>query len=304
MSQALTEPASADASSYLQMLGRRTRRIRAQRGMSRRILSESSGVSERYLAQLEAGKGNASILLLKAIAEAMNVAIDDLVDALDERPVEYLLLRDRLRAASEETLRRMNTSISTAGDAGDQQPTRIALIGLRGAGKSTIGAALAKRAGVPFVELVQEIERAAGMSVNEIFSLGGQKAYRRFERDALSATLEHFDRAVVAVGGSLVSEPETYELLLKSCYTVWLTASPQEHMERVLAQGDHRPMARHRNAMADLKRILKERKALYSRANVRVDSSHSSVDETLRQLLEIAPVSAFIPGKLVGPTTA
>ncbi len=304
MSQASTKPASADASSYLQMLGRRTRRIRAQRGMSRRILSASSGVSERYLAQLEAGKGNASILLLKAIAEAMNIAIDDLVDALDERPVEYLLLRERLRAASEETLRRMNASIRTEDDAGDRQPTRVALIGLRGAGKSTIGAALAKRADVPFVELVQEIERAAGMGVSEIFSLGGQSAYRRFERDALNATLERFDRAVVAVGGSLVSEPETYELLLNSCYTVWLAASPQEHMERVLAQGDHRPMASHRNAMADLKRILKERKALYSRANVRVDSSRSSVDETLCQLLELAPVRTFISVRRDRPSTA
>ena len=295
MSQASTKPASAGASSYLQMLGRRTRRIRAQRGMSRRILSESSGVSERYLAQLESGKGNASILLLKAIADAMNVAIDDLVDAVDERPVEYLLLRERLRAASQETLRRMSTTISADGDARDQRPTRIALIGLRGAGKSTIGAALAKRAGAPFVELVQEIERAAGMAVNEIFSLGGQTTYRRFERDALSTTLERFDRAVVAVGGSLVSEPETYELLLNSCYTVWLEASPQEHMERVLAQGDYRPMAKHRNAMADLNRILNERKALYSRANVRIDSSRSSVDETLRELLELAPIREFIP---------
>lgn len=294
MADGSSDTAAERLSAYLNTLGQRVRRVRAQRGMSRRILSESSGVSERYLAQLEAGKGNASILVLKAVAEAMHVAIDDLVDAAAEQPSEYLLLRERLRGASPADLRRMAAALGGAAPQDPRQHTHIALIGLRGAGKSTLGAALAKRLRLPFVELVQEIERSAGMAVSEIFARNGQTAYRRFERQALAATLAHYERAIIAVGGSLVSEPETYEYLLGTCYTVWVKASPRQHMERVVAQGDHRPMANNRHAMADLTRILAERTALYRRADASIDTSASTVEHSLRELLELAPARALL----------
>ena len=166
---------------------------------------------------------------------------------------------------------------------------------MRGAGKSTLGQALAKQLGLPFVELVQEIEREAGMAVSEIFSLGGQTTYRRFERAALNTTLGRFERAVIAVGGSLVSEPESYELLLASCYAVWLKAAPHEHMERVIAQGDHRPMADNRHAMADLKRILVERAALYGRADASIDTAGQTPAKSLARLLELEPVRRLRP---------
>jgi XRE family aerobic/anaerobic benzoate catabolism transcriptional regulator len=161
---------------------------------------------------------------------------------------------------------------------------------LRGAGKSTLGAALAKRLRLPFVELVQEIERGAGLAVSEILAREGQTAYRRYEQQALSATVARYAHAIIAVGGSLVSEPETFDFLLGTCYTVWLKASPRDHMARVVAQGDHRPMANNRHAMADLKRILTERAPLYERAAAHIDTSAATVEQSLRDLLALPPV--------------
>ena len=283
----------ASSTDYLRQLGERVRRVRAQRGMSRRLLAASSGVSERYLAQLESGKGNASILVLKAVADAMHVAIDDLVDQQTEQQSAYLLLRERLRGAHPEQLARWLTLLRSAERQPSHHRNHIALVGLRGAGKSTLGAALAKRLGLPFVELGQEIERAAGMATSEIFAQGGQLAYRSIERQALSATLLRHGRAVLATGGSLVSEPATFELLLEACFTIWIKATPRLHMARVIAQGDRRPMADHRHAMADLKRILAERAALYGRAHATVDTSTIDVQTTLRHLLTLEPVRAL-----------
>ncbi|MEQ8662774.1 MAG: shikimate kinase, partial [Gammaproteobacteria bacterium] len=242
----------------------------------------------------EAGKGNASVLVLRAIAAAMHVALDDLVDARTEQSVEYLLLRERLRAADERDLARLAGALGGAPARRPPGPTHVALIGLRGAGKSTLGAALAKRLGVAFVELVQEIERGAGMAVSEIFARGGQTAYRRYERAALAASLERFERAVIACGGSLVSEPHTFDYLLATCCTVWLKAAPREHMERVIAQGDYRPMADNRNAMADLHRILDERASLYGRADFTIDTSANDVEQALTALLELPPVRELV----------
>lgn len=286
---ALAPPATHEGTAYLARVGQRVRQVRALRGMSRRILAAASGVSERYLAQLEAGKGNASLLLLKAIAAAMHVAVDDLVDEVVEQPPAYLLLREHLRGADSAELARLARVVGS-GAAPAERRRCIALIGLRGAGKSTLGAALARRLRLPFVELVREIERHAGMAVGEILARGGQPAYRRAEREALAATLQRFERAVIAVGGSLVSEPATYEFLLASCYTVWLKATPREHMERVVRQGDYRPMAEHRNAMADLKRILAERTPLYARADAIVDTAGLGIDAALARLLALEAV--------------
>jgi XRE family transcriptional regulator, aerobic/anaerobic benzoate catabolism transcriptional regulator len=285
-------PPSASAD-YLHLLGARVRRVRAQRGMSRRILAAASGISERYLAQLECGTGNASILVLQAVAAAMHIALDDLVEPRSEQPPAYLLLRERLRGASPEQYGQWASLLRGGEHHTSQHRNHIALIGLRGAGKSTLGAALAKRLGLPFVELGQEIERAAGMATKDIFDQGGQLAYRGLERQALSATLVRHSRAVIATGGSLVSQPDTFELLLERCFTVWLKATPRQHMARVIAQGDHRPMADHRHAMADLKRILSERAALYGRADATLDTSDSDVQTTLRNLLAREPVRAL-----------
>lgn len=289
------EHAEDDADdAFLAAVGAHVRRLRASRGMSRRLLAEASGVSERYLAQLEGGRGNASLLVLRAVAGAMSVAVDDLVDPAPERPAEYALLRERLRTAPRETLRHLVDTLNGEARGAGAAPRYVALVGLRGAGKSTLGAALAKRAGVPFIELVQEIEREGGMAVSELLEKGGQARYRRIERDALEATLARFERAVIAAGGSLVSEPETWQRLRHACCTVWLTASPDAHMNRVVAQGDHRPMADNRHAMADLERILEARRPLYARADLAHDSTDSTVDASLEALLAHAPIARFV----------
>ncbi|MCY3827818.1 MAG: helix-turn-helix transcriptional regulator [Rhodospirillaceae bacterium] len=270
---------------YLAGLGERVRAARARRGMSRKVLSRASGVSERYLAQLEAGKGNISIGLLRKVAEAMSVPLGDLVRE-GERPVDLTLLIRKLERLQPDELAQANSLLTETlglGESG-RRIDRVALIGLRGAGKTTLGAALARRSGAPFIEMAREIERTAGMSVDQIFDLSGQAAYRRYERRALEDVLAAHPECVIAAGGSIVSEPETYEMLLRECFTVWLRATPEDHMRRVREQGDTRPMENSREAMADLKRILETRNALYTRADVVLDTSSRSVEATLNAL--------------------
>ncbi|MXW92284.1 MAG: helix-turn-helix transcriptional regulator [Rhodospirillaceae bacterium] len=270
---------------YLAGLGERVRAARARRGMSRKVLSRASGVSERYLAQLEAGKGNISIGLLRKVAEAMSVPLGDLVRE-GERPVDLTLLIRKLERLQPDELAQANSLLTETlglGESG-RRIDRVALIGLRGAGKTTLGAALARRSGAPFIEMAREIERTAGMSVDQIFDLSGQAAYRRYERRALEDVLAAHPECVIAAGGSIVSEPETYEMLLRECFTVWLRATPEDHMRRVREQGDTRPMENSGEAMADLKRILETRNALYTRADVVLDTSSRSVEATLNAL--------------------
>jgi XRE family aerobic/anaerobic benzoate catabolism transcriptional regulator len=271
---------------YLQRLGERVREARARRGMTRKILARDSGVSERYLAQLEAGQGNISIVLLRQVAHAMSLPLADLVREEPDRPVELTLLVQMLARLSPTELGQARRLLaeSFGGAVGRERRQRIALIGLRGAGKSTLGAMLARSLGVPFVELDREIERELGTPLGEIFDLYGQAAYRRHERRALEGVIERHARAVVAVGGSLVSEPATFDLLLEACFTVWLTARPEEHMSRVVAQGDTRPMAGNAEAMEDLRRILAGRAALYSKADVTVDTAGKTVEQAFREL--------------------
>ena len=233
--------------------------------MSRKLLAGDSGVSERYLAQLEGGQGNVSILLLRQIATALNL------------PLAELLAEDTREAVGSQLVR-------DYGSARDERMKRIALIGLRGAGKSTLGAKLAKTLGAPFIELDREIEREAGTGLSEIFLLYGQAGYRRYERRCLERVLEKNERAVIATGGSIVSEPGTYELLLSTCFTVWLRAEPEEHMARVIAQGDTRPMAGNDQAMEDLRRILDGRAVLYGQADVTVDTAARTPEQSLSAL--------------------
>jgi XRE family aerobic/anaerobic benzoate catabolism transcriptional regulator len=287
---------------YLRALGERVRNARARRGMTRKILARDSSVSERYLAQLESGQGNISIALLRQVAQAMSLPITDLVREGPERPVELTLLLQRLERLSPDELAEAAQLLTGhfGHDLGADRNRRIALIGLRGAGKTTLGRGLAARLKVPFIEMNREIERDSGISLTEIFSLSGQAAYRRYERRALERVIEANPAAVIATGGSLVSEPGTYDLLLDACYTVWIKAAPEEHMERVIAQGDMRPMAGNSEAMADLRRILTERAPLYGKADAAIDTSGRDYDNSLDELERVAEAAAkgqLIPAK-------
>jgi XRE family aerobic/anaerobic benzoate catabolism transcriptional regulator len=275
---------------YLAKLGERVRQVRARRGMTRKLLARDSGVSERYLAQLEGGAGNISILLLRRVAAAMGLPLAELIDEAPERPLEYAMARQLLDGLGPAELgsayQALARSVGRTGDAA--RGRRIALIGLRGAGKSTLGRRLAERLGVPFVEMAAAIAEESGTSLSEIFSLYGQAAYRRYERRALERAVAAHEAAVIATGGSLVSEAGTFELLLRSCHTIWIAASPAEHMSRVMAQGDLRPMQASREAMADLKRILDTRRALYGKAAAVVDTTARSIDDSFASLLDAA----------------
>ncbi|HTQ72891.1 MAG TPA: helix-turn-helix transcriptional regulator [Burkholderiales bacterium] len=270
---------------YLLALGDRLREARARRGMSRKVLAADSGVSERYLAQLEAGLGNVSILLLRQIASALELPLIELLAESSEENTELSLATQFLKKLPRQKLAAVHSQlVRDYGNTRDERLKRIALIGLRGAGKSTLGAKLAKALSVPFVELDREVEREAGTSLSEIFLLYGQPGYWRYERRALEKVLHKNDRAVIATGGSIVSEPGTYELLLSSCFTVWLKAAPEEHMARVIAQGDTRPMAGNDQAMEDLRRILEGRAMLYRQADVVVDTAGRTVERSLAEL--------------------
>jgi XRE family transcriptional regulator, aerobic/anaerobic benzoate catabolism transcriptional regulator len=270
---------------FLGALGERVRDMRAQRGMSRKILARDSGVSERYLAQLESGEGNVSVLLLRQIAQALNLPVTDLLREENGQSVELALILQFLQRLPPARLGSVREHLlQQFGDSPAQRRQRMALVGLRGAGKSTLGARLAKELDAPFIELDNEIEREAGTSLSEIFLLYGQAGFRRYERRALEKTLERNQRCVIAAGGSIVSEPGTYDLLLSTCYTVWLKAEPEEHMARVLAQGDIRPMAGNTEAMDDLRRILAGRAALYRQADCVVDTAGRSIEQSLKEL--------------------
>lgn len=282
ISRAIPDRAIAD-DEYLDLLGKRVRAARDARALSRKQLAEYADVSERYLAQLESGGGNASMLILRRVAAALRVPMSDLLveqrsvdrqvldrllDSLPEQKVSEALLRLQREFGAEASVRRK----------------RIALIGLRGAGKSTLGAALAKELRRPFVELDRQIEREAGMGLSEIFMLYGQAGYRGFERRCLERIIEAQSDVVLSVGGGVVSEAETFQLLLSSSFTVWLKAAPTEHMSRVVAQGDMRPMKGHAQAMEHLKSLLVSREPLYARADVTVSTSGQSVAKSLAAL--------------------
>jgi XRE family aerobic/anaerobic benzoate catabolism transcriptional regulator len=292
----------ADASErepFLVALGDRVRSLRARRGMTRRSLAIASSVSERHLANLELGLGNASILVLRQVASALECQPADLLgDDLDSP--EWLLIRDLLRGREDNDLRRARVALNELFGTSAQpeaRKQRIALIGLRGAGKSTLGRRLADDSGVPFIELNREIERVAGYGLAEIHNLLGPAAYRRYEKRALEEAMQTYPEAVIATPGGIVSDPATFNLLLSNCFTVWLTATPAEHMQRVVAQGDTRPMAGNREAMDDLKRILAGRAAFYRKADLTFDTSGKSSDDCYLQLS--AALSAAL-GRPVG----
>jgi XRE family transcriptional regulator, aerobic/anaerobic benzoate catabolism transcriptional regulator len=289
----LPRPLGLSGEQFLLTLGARVRDLRNRRGMTRKTLAHESDVSERHLAQLESGEGNISILLLRRIAAVLSVSLEELFaanqpdDRHDNDPgssqkqtiLRFIerLPRHRLEEAAARLMR----------DFGPEQNlrlARIALIGLRGAGKSTLGSKLAAERNIPFIELDHEIEKDAGMPLAEIFSLYGQSGYRAIEQRTLERVLRASDPAVISVGGGVVSEKETYDYLLAHCYTVWLKAQPEEHMSRVIAQGDFRAMAGSDRAMEDLRGILESREPLYRKADTTIDTSHESVDASFTKL--------------------
>ena len=275
---------------FLSALGIHVRALRAQRGMTRKILARDSGVSERYLAKLESGEGNASMLVLRQIAEAMDTTLVDLVsiegDASAEMRELYRLGRrlspDQLASVIAVAQQRLAKSEEAA------KGRRISLVGLRGAGKSTLGPRLAERLGFRFVELNKIIEKEFGASLDEIFSLAGQPSFRRWERRCLTDIVTKQDDVVIATGGSIVVDEQTLSLLLGRTHVIWLRAKPEEHMARVVAQGDMRPMANNTEAMADLKQILAARTPLYRRADASCDTSGKDVAESLQELEKVA----------------
>ncbi len=284
-------PLSGDGTAYLRRLGERVRTLRNQRGMSRKVLARQAKVSERYIAQLEAGLGNCSIVLLRRIARAIGLPVTQLVHDGAEPTLDLVLLTqflERLPAPALAQARELLVrQFSEPSDAARRR--RIALIGLRGGGKSTLGALLADRLDVPFIELDREVERRAGAPLSEIFDMFGQETFRRAEREALDEVLREHKDFILATGGSIVTEPGTLEILLSSCFTVWVRAEPQDHMKRVMAQGDMRPMANSGRAMDDLISILKSREPLYARADATLITSGKSPEQNLNELLQTLP---------------
>jgi XRE family aerobic/anaerobic benzoate catabolism transcriptional regulator len=275
---------------YLKRVGERVRLARARRGMSRKSLSRASGVSERYLAELERGAGNASLLVLRQIAEALSIEAAALVSDAPEQPVDLTLAVHQLERLSPGELAEARRLIAQRfGQPGSSAQGRIALVGLRGAGKTTLGQLAAQALAVPFVELDREIERASGMELSEIFAVHGQVMFHSLERQCLETIVARFERVVIATGGSLVTEPATYDLLLSACFVIWLSAAPDEHMGRVLAQGDLRPMADGPQAMDDLKAILESRTSLYAKAAATVSTSGKTETQALSVLLACVP---------------
>jgi XRE family aerobic/anaerobic benzoate catabolism transcriptional regulator len=283
----------------LKALGERVSSIRSRRGMTRKSLAELSGVSERHLANLEYGKGNASYLVLLQITEAMQCSMAELIGDPTTSGSEWLLLRELLLSQDESSLKKIRLLLLE--ELNQKQTTSkgfnssVALIGLRGAGKSTLGLMLAEDLGFQFVELSREIEKFAGCSIAEIQALYGVNAYRKYERRALEETIQIYPEAVIATPGGIVSDPASFNLLLNHCTTVWLQANPEDHMERVRKQGDLRPMADNKEAMADLKKILLGRASFYSQAQLLLNTSQQSLEESFELLKNIVRKALHIP---------
>jgi XRE family transcriptional regulator, aerobic/anaerobic benzoate catabolism transcriptional regulator len=285
-------PANRLPDAYLQRLGERVRTLRNQRGMTRKALAAHAKVSERYLAQLEAGLGNCSIVLLRRIARAIGLPVTQLVHEGAEPALDLVLLTQFLERLDQPTLAEARELLLRhfSEPSEDQRRRRVALIGLRGGGKSTLGRMLAEHLDLPFIELDREIERRSGAPLSEIFDMFGQETFRRAEREALDDVLRRHPHFVVATSGSIVTEPGTLELLLTSCFTVWVRAEPEEHMRRVMAQGDMRPMAHNARAMEDLVSILKSREPLYAKAEAVLATTGKTPEQNLTELLRVIAV--------------
>jgi XRE family aerobic/anaerobic benzoate catabolism transcriptional regulator len=281
---------NSDSTQLLQQLGKRVRIVRTHRKMSRKDLSRASAVSERYLAQLEQGRGNISVVLLARVAAALRTDLAELFRMRDTQTAEEILISDILRDLSPDTHKTLLHFLSEQFAVPVASRRRIALVGLRGAGKSTQGERLAILLDIPFIRLGSEIEQLAGMSTSEIFSLSGQAGYQRLEEKALMQTLQQHDRCILETGGSIVTDAAMLNTLLTTCFVVWLYARPEEYMRRLIEQGDVRPMENQEDAMADLRRILSSREEQYARAHASIDTSDLSIDDCVSELVRLTPM--------------
>jgi XRE family aerobic/anaerobic benzoate catabolism transcriptional regulator len=274
---------------YLQQLGEKIRSVRARRGLTIAQLARQSALSARFLANVELGRGNISVSRLYEIARSLDIPIENLVAAGQPASPAFDQSTAFLKKLPAGQLRDAHKLLLEKFGAADiaSRRARIALIGLRGAGKSTLGSLLAQRVGLPFIELDKEIERTTGLTLTIIFDLYGIAGYRRMEREALNAVLAKHPRFVLAPGGSIVSDPATFNHLLSDCFTIFLRAKPEEHMARVLHQGDRRPIAQSRQAMRDLRRILWSREALYRQADATLETTGQTVSESVRALVRL-----------------
>jgi len=273
---------------FLASVAKSVRAARSRRGTTRKQLAHDAGVSERLLAQLEMGEGNISIVLLRRITNVLNISFAELFAGEQAPQPEKRFIQNflehlpdhRLQEVAQRLLREFGEDVKL-------RWSRLALIGLRGAGKSTLGARIAKEFKAPFIELDSEIEKDAGMPLAEIFSLYGQSGYRRIERRTLERVLQQFERVIISIGGGVVSEKENYDYLLKNCFTIWIKAQPEEHMARVIAQGDFRAMTDNDEAMEDLRRILEARQSFYEKADGVVDTSGETAEQSFAKLKDV-----------------
>jgi XRE family aerobic/anaerobic benzoate catabolism transcriptional regulator len=282
-------PALPDEAVFLAAIGGEVRRNRAKRGMTRRQLAQASETSERYLAQIESGAGNPSVSVLRAIGRALDLPASALLPETGARPAALGAIIDLLAQVPESELPALGKEIETrvARLENADRARRIALVGLRGAGKSTLGRMLAQHLGWPFIELDRMVEKAYGASIPDLIEMAGTATFRRHERGALERVIAAHEAAIITTAGGIVADPETYSLLLRRSHTVWIKAQPEDHMSRVMAQGDFRPMAQNRGAMADLVAILEARRADYARANAEVDTSGDAVEQSFAKLLQV-----------------
>ncbi len=280
----MTKTETDTVEELLQELGCKVRALRAGRGMTRKMLAADSAVSERYLAQLEQGKGNISIGLLQRVAKALRADLGELLRSGNEVTAEQVLINELIQRLDSDDQHRA-LQLLYQNFSARQDCSRIALVGMRGAGKTSLGSRLAQHLDVPFVQLVTEIETLGGMPVAEILSLSGQDGYRRLEEKALFDVLARLDECIIETGGSIVSETGLFNVLLTTCHVVWIKTSPEEHMQRVIDQGDLRPMDSNVDAMADLRRILDAREPFYAQSHATIDTSGSRLEESYRQLV-------------------
>jgi XRE family aerobic/anaerobic benzoate catabolism transcriptional regulator len=297
MAKAIPNPAekpaiptlAASEAAFLAAIGSAVRRSRAKRGTTRRQLAQASQTSERYLAQIESGVGNPSVSVLRAIAQALDLPCAALLPEAGARTAALGAILDLLAQVPEGELPALAKDIETrlARPGSADRARRIALIGLRGAGKSTLGRMLAQHLGWPFIELDRLVEEDYGASIPDLIEMAGTATFRRHERSALDRIITAHESAIITTAGGIVANPETYALLLRRTHTIWIKARPEDHMSRVMAQGDFRPMAQNRAAMADLVAILEARRADYSRAEADIDTSGEAIEQSFAKLLRI-----------------
>ena len=283
------EIGQSESERLLSALGDRVRTLRAHRGITRKTLAQDSGVSERYLAQLEQGRGNISVVLLSRVAAALRTGLSDLLQTRDHQSAEEVLIADLLRELTPDNHKAFLKLLTEHLQVPIESRRRIALVGLRGAGKTSQGRLLARQLDVPFIHLGSEIEMLAGMSTSEIFSLSGQAGYRRLEERALMQTLKRYEQCVLETPGSIVMDPNLLNTLLTTCFVIWLHALPEEYMRRLIAQGDIRPMENQADAMSDLRQILAERDEFNAKAHASVDTNGRSIEDCVADLMRLTP---------------